>query len=372
MLGGGSGTARLLAGFKARLGGGVTGPTDGDADADSVTAIISTGGDIRLHNLHISTDLDTCLYATAGALTDDTGTGTAHDDPAARAGETFAVATELECYGAEAPWFRLGDKEIATHLMRTRMLDAGYRLSQVTAALCAHWRTGVRLLPMTDDRVETHVIVATPADGAPGRAHEAAIAGDSTSEADAAGSIVAVHLREWERRFGAGLPPLAITPIGAEQAAPAPGVLEAIAAADLIVIGPDNPVTALGSVLAVPGIREALAAAAAPVIGVSPVVGGQPVAPGATDGLGAEGVAATARGIAGHYGARAAGGLLDGWVCGPDDAVPAMNTDPADDDVPAEGETGLAGLRIGRAAIDLNSAESAAAVAAAVLDLARD
>lgn len=373
MLGGGSGTARLLAGIKAQLGWDPTGPAVG---ADTVTAIVSTGGDIRLHNLHVSADLDACLYATAGVLSHDAVP--ASEDPSfpdtARADETFAVATELERYGAEAPWYRLGDKDIATHLMRTRMLDAGYRLSQVTAALCAHWQTGVRLLPMTDDRVETHVIVAAPAGSIPD--DDAAAADRAAGPDQEEASIVAIHLREWERRFQASLPPLAITPIAAEDATPAPGVLEAIAAAGLIVIGPDNPVTALGSVFAVPGIREALAAASAPVIGVSPVAAGQPVVPGATAGLSADGVEATARGIAGYYGARAAGGLLDGWLCGPDDAVLADDTVSfegpmtADDGGAGEGADGLAGLRVGRTRIDLSSAESARAVAAAIRDLA--
>lgn len=363
VLGGGSATARLLVGIKADLDRNPTEPASSLAEAsDTVTAIISTGGDIRLHNLHIATDLDACLHATAALA--------AGDDFDATADETFAVATELERYGAEAPWFRISDQDIATHLMRTRMLDAGYRLSQVTAALCAHWQTGVRLLPMTDDRVETHVVVAAPAD----RGTVGSEVGGASSPAGTAGpdddgaSIVAIHLREWERRFGASLPPLAITPIAAESATPAPGVLEAIAAADLIVIAPDNPVTALGSVLAVTGIREALTAATAPVIGVSPMTAGLPVVPGATAGLGADGVAETARGVADYYGARASGGLLDGWVCGPDDEMTADDGDPVDRSTGGPG--GAEQLRIGRAGIDLDGVESARALAAEIRDLA--
>lgn len=333
VLGGGSGTGRLLGGIKALFGWQPTGPAPGDS-TDRVTAIVSTGGDIRLHNLHISHDLDACLYHTAGIA--------AADDAGARADETFAVATELERYGAEAPWFRLGDRDIATHLMRTRMLDAGYRLSQVTAALCAHWQTGVRLLPMTDDRVETHVVVADP--------HATA------DDTDAAG-VVAIHLREWELRYGAGLPPLAVTPIGADSAAPAPGVLEAIAAADLLVIGPDNPVTVIGSVLAVPGVREALAEAGAPVIAISPLAGGQPLLPFADAGLAAEGIARSARGVAAFYGARAEGGLLDGFLRAAQDGMATDDEDPLP-------------MRTQDVPLDLTTVESARAVAAAARELA--
>ena len=224
------------------------------------------------------------------------------------AGETFTAAAELREYGAEAPWFGLGDKDIATHLVRTRMLDAGYPLSQVTAALCARWQPGVTLLPMTDQRVETHVIVDDPADGGTG----------------APGGLVALHFQEWWIRYQASLPAHAFTPVGAEQAHPGPGVLAAIAEADLILLAPSNPVVSIGTILAVPGIRAALAAAPATIVGVSPIVGGAPVRGHADACLAAIGVETSGEAVGRHYGARSDGGLLDGWLVaeGEDPTVP--------------------------------------------------
>lgn len=235
-----------------------------------------------------------------------------------RRDETFTAAAELRAYDAEAPWFGLGDKDIATHLVRTRMLDAGYPLSAVTAALCARWRPGVDLLPMTDDRVETHVVVNDPQEPANG--------------------LVALHFQEWWIRYAAGLGALSITPIGAETASPAPGVLDAILSADAVLLAPSNPVVSIGTILAVPGVRSALATSAAPVVGVSPIVGGAPVRGHADACLSAIGVPVSAEGVGRHYGARSAGGLLDGWLVGDGDAAdvagvavrsaPLLMTDP--------------------------------------------
>ena len=144
----------------------------------------------------------------------------------------FAVKDELAAYGMEPQWFGLGDRDIATHVVRTQMLDAGYPLSAVTEALCARWQPGVRLLPMTDDRVETHVSSTT-----------------STGRR-------AIHFQEWWVRLHAATPALAIVPVGADDAKPAPGVLEAIAEADLVLLPPSNPVVSIGTILAVPGIRD--------------------------------------------------------------------------------------------------------------------
>ncbi|MEJ7650300.1 MAG: 2-phospho-L-lactate transferase CofD family protein [Nakamurella sp.] len=148
VLTGGVGGAKFLSGVKAFLGWDPTGPGPAD-DADQVTAIVNTGDDIRLHGLQICPDLDSCLYTLSGVADTERGWG--------RKDETWTAAAELASYDAEAPWFSLGDKDIATHLVRTRMLDAGYRLSAVTAALAAKWQPGVTLLPMSDERVETHV-----------------------------------------------------------------------------------------------------------------------------------------------------------------------------------------------------------------------
>jgi LPPG:FO 2-phospho-L-lactate transferase len=222
------------------------------------------------------------------------------------------VSAELAGYGAEAPWFSLGDKDIATHLMRTRMLDAGYPLSEVTRALCERWQPGVALLPMTDSRVETHVVVADP------EPSQAALA---AAEATKAPPLIALHFQEWWIRYQAGLPALSIRPIGAEESTPAPGVLAAIADADLVLVAPSNPVVSIGTILAVPGIAEALRATRAPVIGVSPVIGSAPVRGHADKCLAAIDVECSAEGIGRHYGARSRGGLLDAFLIAEDDTA---------------------------------------------------
>ncbi len=213
-----------------------------------VTVIGNTADDITLHGLHVSPDLDTVMYTLGGGIHPEQGWG--RDD------ETRAVQDELTAYGAGPTWFTLGDRDIATHLVRTRMLGEGATLSEATAELCRRWQPGVRLLPMSDDPVITHVTSADP---------------------DAADGTRTVHFQEYW--VGRGAPPaLAVTPVGAEKASPAPGVLEAIARADVILIPPSNPVVSVGTILAVPGIREAIEAnRTAPVVGLSPIVGGAPV-----------------------------------------------------------------------------------------------
>jgi LPPG:FO 2-phospho-L-lactate transferase len=290
--------------------------------------VVNTADDIRLHGLQVCPDLDSCMYTLGGGADLHRGWG--------RQDETFATAAELRAYDAEAPWFGLGDRDIATHLVRTRMLDAGYPLSQVTQALCQRWQPGVTLLPMSDDRVETHVIVSSPDDPDAG--------------------LVALHFQEWWIRYQAALPAISITPIGAERAAPGPGVLAAIADADLVLIAPSNPVVSVGTILAVPGVRAALASTAAKVIGVSPIVGGAPVRGHADACLAAIGVATSAEAVGRHYGARRDGGLLDGWLIATEEtaeipgvevrSVPLMMTDPKATATMVQACLDLAGLRV--------------------------
>lgn len=187
-------------------------------------------------------------------------------------------------------WFGLGDRDTATHIVRTQMLAAGFPLSAVTEALCDRWRPGVRLLPMTDDQVETHVVV------------------------DDGGGRRAIHFQEWWIRHRAALPAEQIVSVGAETAKPAPGVLEAIADADAVILPPSNPVVSVGSVLGVPGIREAMVAKT--VVGVSPIIGGAPVRGMADACLTAIGVETSAGAVAAHLGAD----LLDGWLVDEADA----------------------------------------------------
>jgi LPPG:FO 2-phospho-L-lactate transferase len=179
------------------------------------------------------------------------------------------------------------------------MLEAGYSLTDVTAALCTRWQPGVRLLPMTDDRCETHVVV----------------------ELD--GARRAVHFQEWWVRHRAKLTPEAFVQVGLDDAAPAPGVLEAITGADVVLFAPSNPVVSIGTILGLPEIREAVASGPAPVVGVSPIIGGAPVRGMADACLPAIGVEVSAEGVARHYGARSAGGLLDGWLIAEDDRASA-------------------------------------------------
>ncbi len=259
-LAGGIGAARFLTGVKAVL-----------PDAE-ITVIGNTGDDITLHGLRICPDLDTVMYTLGGGVSPERGWG--------RHGETFTVAEELAAYGAGPTWFGLGDRDLATHLVRTRMLAAGYPLTDVTAALCDRWKPGVCLLPMSDERVETHVVVMTDA----GRR--------------------AVHFQEWWLRMRAATPAIEIVSIGAEAARPAPGVLDALTNTDVVLLPPSNPVVSIGSILAVPGIRAALAQTPAPVVGVSPIIGGAPVRGMADACLTAIGVATSAGAVGTHYGAR--------------------------------------------------------------------
>lgn len=292
-LAGGTGAARFLRGLKAAL---AAGPAT--EQAAEIVVIGNTGDDVTLHGLRICPDLDTVMYTLGGGADPERGWG--------RAGETWQVKTELAAYGVEPRWFGLGDRDLATHLVRTQMLDAGYPLSAVTEALCARWQPGVRLLPMSDDRVETHVLVEG--------------SGVEGSGDGAAGGQRAIHFQEWWLRYRAKLPARGFVPVGAEVAKPGPGVLAEIAEAELILLAPSNPVVSIGSILAVPGIREALRTAPGPVIGLSPVIGGAPVHGMADACLTAIGVPTSAEAVGRHYGGRAEGGLLDGWLVDTADA----------------------------------------------------
>jgi LPPG:FO 2-phospho-L-lactate transferase len=290
---GGVGGARFLLGVKAALGLPAAGPAPVDA-RHKITALVNTGDDVWLHGLRICPDLDTCMYTLGGGI--DTERGWGHS------GETWTVKEELAAYGAEPSWFGLGDKDIATHLIRSRMLRAGYPLSAVTDALCDRWQPGVRLLPMSDDRVETHVVVDDP---------------------EEPGQRKALHFQEWWVRYRAGLPAHSIVPVGADESAPAPGVLDAIAEADAVLLAPSNPVVSVGTVVAVPGVRDALRKTDAGVVGVSPIIGDKPLRGMADACLTAIGVETSAGAVGRHYGSRKSSdnGLLDGWLVAEGESV---------------------------------------------------
>ncbi len=262
-----------------------------------ITVVVNTGDDIELHGLHISPDLDTMMYALGGGIDPVRGWG--------RTDESWQVLDELKAYAAEPSWFGLGDRDLATHLIRTQMLTAGYRLSDITAALCTRWLTPEafggrppRLLPMSDDRVETHIVIA---------------------DGDAPGVRRAIHFQEYWVRLHAEPEALEVRLVGVDQAAPAPGVVEAITAADLVLVAPSNPVVSVGPVLAVPGVRAAVQQTAAPVVGFSGILHGAPVLGMAHRLLPAIGVEVDAAAVGLHYGPRrpAAGvdpGVLDAWI----------------------------------------------------------
>ena len=284
VLSGGVGGARFLQGLLRWLE-----RTGTDA---SVTVVANTADDIWLHGLKVCPDLDTVMYTLGGGIDEERGWG--------RTDETWHAKEELAAYGVEPTWFGLGDRDLATHLVRTQMLEAGYPLSAVTAALCRRWEPGVRLLPMSDDRVETHVVVA--------------------DEGEPSGQR-AIHFQEYWVRLHAEVPARAVVPVGIEQSAPAPGVLEAVHDADLVILPPSNPVVSVGTILGVPGIRDAVTGTSAPVVGLSPVVAGTHVRGMAAQLLDAIGVEVSAAGVAGHYGARSTGGVLDGWLVDTADAA---------------------------------------------------
>jgi LPPG:FO 2-phospho-L-lactate transferase len=306
-LAGGIGGARFLCGLRQAV-----------PHAD-ITVIGNTGDDISLFGLRVCPDLDTVMYTLGGGINEEQGWG--------RADETFTVREELAAYEVGPGWFTLGDRDVATHIVRTQMLDAGYPLSAVTEALCDRWRPGVRLLPMTDDRVETHVVI----EDADGRR--------------------AIHFQEWWVRLRAEIPAHDITPVGAADAKPAPGVLEAIDAADFVILPPSNPVVSVGTILSVPGIRAAVAART--VVGVSPIIGGAPVRGMADACLTAIGVETSAGAVAAHYGPD----LLDGWL-----------VDTADAGL--SGETG--GIVVRSRPLLMTDVDASAAIAQAAVDLAEE
>jgi LPPG:FO 2-phospho-L-lactate transferase len=310
VLSGGMGGARFLQGLLHGIEHGLIRGVDPDA---TVTVVANTADDLWIHGLKVCPDLDTVMYTLGDGIDRERGWG--------RRDETWSVKEDLAAYGVEPTWFGLGDRDIATHLVRTQMLDAGYPLSQVTEALCKRWNPGVTLLPMTDDRVETHIAIA---------------------DADSPSGRRVVHFQEYWVRLRAEVPAEAVVFVGMDDATPAPGVIDAITDADLVVLPPSNPVVSIGTILGVPRVREALVATKAPVVGVSPIVGGTHVRGMAEQMLRAIDVEVSAAGVGLHYGSRADGGVLDGWLVDevdadqvdrvlagglPSRAVPLMMTD---------------------------------------------
>lgn len=252
-LAGGVGAARFLAGLVRTVP-----PAD-------VVAIVNTADDDEFHGLHVSPDLDSVTYTLAGASNATQGWGLE--------GETFTTLGALERYGVDT-WFRLGDKDLATHLYRTQRLRAGATLTEVTAEITRAWAVESTLLPMSDDAVRTRITVAG------GRE---------------------LAMQEWFVRERAEPPVVSVRFEGAERARPAPGVLEALTRADAILVCPSNPVISIGPVLAVPGVRDALVARRSQVVAVSPIVGGAPVKGPADRLMAPLGIDVSCVGVAAQY-----------------------------------------------------------------------
>ena len=207
--------------------------------------MVNTADDEVFHGLHVSPDLDTVTYTLAGAEHPEQGWGLE--------GETFATIEALGRYG-RPNWFRLGDKDLATHLYRTERLAEGATLSTVTNEIAEAWGVGPHLLPMSDDPIATRITVRRP---------------DGTAEE--------LPMQEWFVHERAEAAVTSVRFEGAEAAAPAPGVIEVIESAETILVCPSNPVISIGPILSVPGVREALVGRRERVVGVSPIVAGRPV-----------------------------------------------------------------------------------------------
>ncbi len=313
---GGVGGARFLLGVQRLLGlGRFAGDQPGtgveqtpSSGGDELTAVVNVGDDAWLHGVRICPDLDTCMYTLGGGVDPQRGWG--HRD------ETWHCMAELARYGVQPDWFGLGDRDLATHLVRTQALRAGYPLSDVTAALCDRWKPGARLLPVSDDSSETHVVITDPADD----------------------SRRAIHFQEWWVRYRAAVPTHGFAFVGADKATAAPGVRAAITEADVVLLAPSNPVVSIGAILAIPGIRSALRSTPAPVIGYSPIIGGKPLRGMADTCLTVVGVDSTSEAVGRYYGARSGTGILDYWLVHDTDradvggvqvrSAPLLMTDP--------------------------------------------
>jgi LPPG:FO 2-phospho-L-lactate transferase len=282
---GGVGGARFIRGLRHHL------DTTPGLEDSTVTVVANTGDDITLFGLRVCPDVDTLLYTLGGGVHEGQGWG--------RADETHRIQAELAAYGVQPQWFSLGDLDFGTHIARSQWLGLGLTPSEVTARLAERWGLsahGMRLLPMSDQPVETHVVVD-----------------------DGEGGQRAIHFQEWWVRHQAAVPAHRFVAAGLDRAAAAPGVLEAIREADVVLLPPSNPVVSIGIVLGVSGVRDALRGTNAPVVGVSPLISGQPVRGHADACLRAIGVESTAAAVAGLY-----EDFLDGWLVDPADGDTAL------------------------------------------------
>jgi LPPG:FO 2-phospho-L-lactate transferase len=251
-LAGGTGAAKLLRGLSRIM------------DPRDLTVIVNTGDDAEIWGLHISPDLDTVSYTLGGVIDEQKGWGLT--------GETFHTLDQIARFG-EPVWFNLGDRDLATHLHRTRLLRAGRTLTEVTRSIAGALGVTATVLPMSDQPVRTRIL----------------------------GPDGWLTFQEYFVREKAQVEARAVDYAGAAAAAPAPGVLEAIASADAVLVCPSNPITSVGPILAVPGLVEALSATPANVVAVSPIVGGAAVSGPAGRLMASAGLAVSAAGVARAY-----------------------------------------------------------------------
>ena len=272
VLTGGTGGAKLIEGLAVEI------------DPAELAIICNTGDDAVFHGLYVSPDIDTIIYTLAGLSDSEKGWGIR--------GDTFTTLEQLRRLG-NAAWFNLGDKDLATHITRTKLLKEGLKLCEVTERIRRQLGVQARILPMSDERVETRV---------------------QTPQGELSFQEFFVKER-WARKV------TSVRFVGAEQAQPAPGLLDFIQCAEAIIVCPSNPVTSIGPILAVPGIRSALKQVSAPVLGVSPIIGGAAISGPAHKLMVASGFAASAAGVAGCY-----ADFLDTLLIADEDcpAVPAI------------------------------------------------
>ncbi len=255
-LAGGVGAARFLVGLVEIV------------PPEQLTVVVNTADDDEFHGLWVSPDLDSVTYRLAGAHNPETGWGLAD--------ETFRTIDALDRYGVPT-WFRLGDRDLATHLFRTQRRREGASLSEITAEITRAWGVRARLLPMSDDRVATRIRVTGPS------------------------GVEDLAMQDWFVRRRAEPPVVDVRFEGAAAARPAPDVLESIASAETIVVCPSNPIISIGPILAVPGVRELLVERRDRVVGISPIVAGRPVRGPADRLMGPLGLEVSSAGVAGAY-----------------------------------------------------------------------
>lgn len=250
-LAGGVGAAKLLEGLVRLM------------SEEDLTIIVNTGDDIELFGLYISPDVDIIMYTLAGII---------HERGWGVRGDTFHCLEMLKRYGSEG-WFQLGDYDLATHILRSQLLKEGLKLSEVTGKLCRMLGLKMKILPMTDERVETKIVTDRGT----------------------------MHFQEYLVKRGALDKVLNVFFYGMENAKPAPKVIDSILEADGIIVCPSNPIVSIGTILSVKGVRDALRETRAKIVAISPIVGGSTVKGPADKLMGSLGIEVSAYGVAGLY-----------------------------------------------------------------------